>query len=210
MTPRDRDWETALEFVDGSQILLTDFDSTGFELQISQILGLSDTISNHRTDIDLNKANIETLQSSSHPEATLTTDDATVLSLNESTQGFTFNSSLLDLDYVLTNGNTSSRGATFGGNVGIGTSSPSGLLDLRDITFDVGATSRYRNLDVQSKYINYSTLIRLKPAEGIPSYNAYGLTNISVNIQLWEDAYATRRGIIAAEYSGAFSIRNRS
>jgi len=39
-----------------SAIPLTDFDSTAFRLTQSQIIGLVDTISNHRTDINLNSA----------------------------------------------------------------------------------------------------------------------------------------------------------
>ena len=44
--------ESATEFVAKDAIPLTDFDSTGFRLTQSQIIGLVDTISDHRTDID--------------------------------------------------------------------------------------------------------------------------------------------------------------
>ncbi|MEE9574363.1 MAG: hypothetical protein V3W20_15010, partial [Candidatus Neomarinimicrobiota bacterium] len=48
--------ESSTEFVAKDAIPLTDFDSTGFTLTQSQIIGLVDTISDHRTDIDLNSA----------------------------------------------------------------------------------------------------------------------------------------------------------
>lgn len=79
--------ETAIEFVGGDQILLTDFDSTGFQLFINQVVGLSDTITDFRADIT-------SLESLAHPAVTKT-GTGTFIQVNEPLQ--TINVDKIDL-----------------------------------------------------------------------------------------------------------------